>query len=333
MRFRYAAAENWFPVMISAWVAAIYAERIIVDLMVRNSKPFWTSVSSSIFVVFFLIEWLLVLWAFKLEERDVPRIRTQLARLFRKYRKELLSGVSGAVMLYLFFKALFLIDKPSVFDLIWLWLKELFEEAVQVLPGLALIFFLYGLYRLVSRLLRGKNRVYVEFRQWTLSLIPILFGLFIYIVLYRFLIFTKISEDEMTFEVWKGLIKDSLIYTLVALVLVQGLYRYRLCCGEFRHPYAKWWGYAGMAGVTAILVALALAGDLVFLDQLHKQASPEYPNSQFRPIIQWHVVIRDWLIMLPLVFTMFLWLAGEMIGAWNVLKKRPARRTSAGGRH
>lgn len=62
-------------------MAAIYTERIVKDLMIRKGKAFWTNLTSGLCVVFFLVEWLLMLWAFKLEEQDIERFKRWLKLL------------------------------------------------------------------------------------------------------------------------------------------------------------------------------------------------------------------------------------------------------------
>ena len=62
----------------------------------------------------------------------------------------------------------------------------------------------------------------------------------------------------------------------------------------------------------------ALLADHAWLDQLHTSGSLQYPDRAMYPLLCWHVIVRGWVLMVGLLLAMFVWLAGEMAGAWKV---------------
>lgn len=320
-------AANWFALWISAWMAAVYAERIVLDVMIRMGKSLVESLTSGLVVVFFFIEWLLVFCAFKLEEEDIPRFKAWLRRVMHDYRGGLWSlAIFLSIAVFVFGKTFLRDPLGPIAVLAKRWLVNLWQEVVgdffKALPGLIIVVVLYSFYKLIARLFRRQDPVYIAFREWTLSLIPIFLGLSLYVAVYGFWILSPIPDAETRSDAWIELIKDGLIYTLVAVVLIQGLYRYRQCCDEFKDPYAKWWGFVVLAGGTAVVASLALYADLRGLDEMARFGSVQYPDKATHSLVRKHVLVRDWVMLVPLIFAMFVWLAGDMCSAWDVFKRK-----------
>lgn len=142
-------------------------------------------------------------------------------------------------------------------------------------------------------------------RELIVSAYFILANAAVYVVVYEKFIMANVSTSVLPAALGK-LVKDTLIYSLMTLAIVVGTFKAQQPLRLFRRPSERGWALALMALGTIICAVPALALDVLFIGNVQAGRSILYPFPAQRHLIGFHIMFRDFGLIVPLILAAFL---------------------------
>lgn len=319
-----------YPLVISFWMAVVFAERLFFLQLTRGRvSGLYTNA-----LIVLTLSWFLILAALLVNHEMLGNVLVKWERIARKLRKELWSPYLWLlVSLTLLAVA---ISKRSEFgaNILMLakeWVKNVTAHIVPESPirnVVTGVFVGYAILYFASRLTRTATSSTLEMiQELIVSSIFLLTNAAIYIILCWVLALRQMPDAVGRYELGE-LFKDTLIYSVIALAIVVGIYKAKQAVRNLDLAIYRWLFFALMAFGAIICAVPALILDMHFKDHILGGASFGYTPAQ-QDLMGLHIMLRDFGLLVPLVVAAFmkLLLDIEKIGSEpRRLRPRPKTR-------
>ena len=307
-----------FIFLSSGLTAAIYAERMVFDLMVHGDYSFSNAIgSATVWFTFLSICGLLMLALF-LDVKWIDERERSLKDLVMRLVVSLRSPTPYVVLIGIALVALLAVGIQTS-DPIWKVLQnaigevsaEVVDKSREVLLIVLLIIALFVL-RIVRNFLPSHTEVDIAVREFSLGGFCVAAIWALYLFAYLTAIATEVPEDIVP-HFWRGWVKDSAIYVFVTLVLVVGLYRFDRASQSLPKLRDRWIVFLVFLSFAVLFILVGLVGDLYFIANISELGALEYPmQKQQTEVVPNHIMIRDFGLFIPLAVVEFTWLAGRI---------------------
>jgi len=316
----YGIRANAFPAVLSAWMAAVFAERVVADRMIwtRDLRLAAALGEPSVHLVFLLC-WLLILASLLVGVEQVGAWQARLWRLGSEVAAQkgaawvLVSSPIGLLILVFLYGALSGRAYSSIFEQWWQTTK-MFAVRMTIPGAIAAKLALgYAIIRIAYRMLRGHGDVNKAALEWVTGSFFNYAAWVFYAAVYYLVVWPLVvREAQLHFAL--GFLVNSLTYTFLAAFLVNAMYRFGNCVYLLKGQ-SKWNAFAVFAGFAAVLAIVMLALDGLNARDVVHGLNREYPYAWQWRIAFAHILIRDWVMLVPLVFVVFTWLFRKVIRA------------------
>lgn len=315
--------DFWFPVLMAAWIVLIFVERLVVDYRIwaEDEGGTWAgSISRPGTVTYMLLAFPLVLAGLTLTERTVGRALGILKRLWLALQSSLLNPANLIIVALLLVTAVVLstFQGRGLAEAVDDWLSGLNEQARQlaVVAGAAASFGLSFLILQCARKLFKSNTYREAYVAWLIAVPPFALNGLLYYGIYEVSV-VRASDVSSLDLFWEGFVKDTVIYSIIAIFLVSGLYRWTRSDAFGRLSYSdRWVSFVVFVVVSLILALPALVLDFLAVRDLDIQNTPIsnlYTQKWQRDTIAGHVALRDFALLVPLVFAVHLWVMSRIL--------------------
>lgn len=307
-----------YPVGVSFWVALIFTERFVFDqLASAQAKSVWSALPLSI--VFVLVPvWLANALALLASRRTIRSWLGIAGNFLWKIGRELwtpLLWIFAAIVLLLGIWAEGRQTSTGFLQTLKPWWGQ-FRGLLApnlVLASLSVAGACFLVLLITSRFLKEKKSSAVEtMRELVVSAYFIVANAVAYVIVYQKFIIANVSALVWP-DVVGELLKDTLIYSLIALAIVIGTFKAQQPLRLFRRPSERGWALAVMALATIICAVPALALDVRFIGDVQSGRSILYSNPEQRHLIRFHIMLRDFVLIVPLILAAFLRLFLEIV--------------------
>lgn len=299
----------FYPIGVSFWVALVFTERFLFDgLGTAQANSPWDALSLS--VLFVLVPaWLTTALALLASRRTIRRsvgtVGNLVGKLFKQLWSPHLLAFAALVLLIVTWVQFREVSVLLVLKVWWHRARELMLPN-PVLASLSAAAACFVVLLLVSRFLKEKRSSAVEtMRELIASTYFILANAACYIVVYEKFIMPRVSASVLP-DAFGELVKDTLIYSVIALAIVVGTFKAEQPLRLFRRPSERGWALAAMALGTIVCAVPALALDVLFIEDVQAGRSLLYSNSEQRHLIRFHIMFRDFGLIIPLILAAFL---------------------------
>jgi hypothetical protein len=313
-----AIKQNSFPLLLSGWIALVFAERLVVDKLIwARVHNLAEALLDTAVIVVFLFSWALVLWSMILQKEQAGRFNRKLKSMIRQvYREKKFTRTIVLSLLLFLLVAIYesITQSTSIVHVLASWIYHILEFLEsELLEPAAIILYLamvYAILRILYSIRLSTEKVNNQVKEWIIGNFLIAVVWVVYVLIYYLSLWPHIAESSKAFFLF-GFIKDSLIYAFLAACLVSGMYRLGLCVDSLS-GLTKWMVLAIFAGAAFMIGLVALVLDFNFTDRIKTLGAFEYPDPSQQALIIGHVYVRDWLILLPLVVVVFVWLLRQV---------------------
>jgi hypothetical protein len=308
--------KHRYAITVSAWIGCVYAERLVVDNRLWNKDlGFWNSMTDAAVFLTFLLTTLVTLLALLLRKSQITTWQASVRRLIIKVIKEIRhSLVLRASLLVLFVVGLIegVASGSSIVKVVTDWMYNSIVEIWVTLKVplflVASLGFAYVVLRIIFNAM-GKQtpkELLVSIQEWSVGTFLLTIVWAGYILLYYYKIWPKVPDTAQIYFAG-GLLKDSFVYTVFAICMINGMYRFGHLASMIP-PRKRWNAYAIFASFATVIAILCLVLDLLFLDKIEEATTLQYPFIYQRDILVQHVYIRDFVLLVPLAVLVFVWL-------------------------
>ncbi len=303
------------PLLFSAWISVVFAERIVVDKMAWGTKRFRDAFVDTGVVVIFLSTWMLILWSLLLKEESITTLRYNVVRWLGEYLIDA-KAILIALVIWLSIAIYSGIKSDSsILHVIVSWWKSIYDylrpEIRITILGVLYLGLTYFLLAFFGRFLEFKTAALnTQLKNWTVGNFPIAIVWVIYVLIYYQSFYHRViksSDNEKTKDAFRtGFLKDSFVYCFMAACLVSGMYRFGQCI-PYLHGIWKWYAYAIFCGFAIMLAVVAIVMELLYKNKIIEGKPTGYPKGTHKALVLGHVYLRMFLI-LTLVIAVFVWL-------------------------
>jgi hypothetical protein len=310
--------ESWhvtrpyiYPVGISFWAALIFTERFVFDELANaQARSIWSALPLG--VLFVLVPaWLTTALALLASRRTVQRCLEIVGDFVWKMAKQLWSPhllAFTAVVLLLSTWLEFRQISPSFLQVVKAWGGRLTGSlpSSPVVAALSATVACFVVLRITSRFLKEKKSSAVEtMRELIVSAYFTVANVATYVVVYEKFIMANVSKSVLP-DALGELVKDTLIYALIVLAIVVGTFKAQQPLRLFRRPSERGWALAFMALAAIVCAVPALALDVLFIGKVQAGQSMLYSSPEQRHLISFHIMFRDFGLIVPLILAAFL---------------------------
>jgi hypothetical protein len=305
---------------VSFWVALVFSERLAFDHLVNGQyQSVWAALTSYSAEFVFVVAWILTLVALIADRVVIKRLLN------------LLVGAGGKILSEMWSPWLITLTVLALLPLIWInmraqgatvmrtlsaWVMAVanqvfpFTPVIKVLAaGGALCLVLLA----VSRFLEKERTPALETARELIasSYFVGAVGLTYAIVYIRFILPSVPAGVRP--DAFGEMLKDTLIYCVVALAIVVGTYKAKQVFAVFKNPFERGLAFAFMALGTMVCAVPAFVLDVEFKNKVSEGLSVLYPKPEQRALVDAHIMIRDFVLLVPLVIVAFLRLLLEIV--------------------
>ncbi|MGO9010639.1 MAG: hypothetical protein ACLQPN_11095 [Bryobacteraceae bacterium] len=293
---------HWRELLLALWMATVFAERLVVDLATvnyfnaqRKSGNTWRSLlrgaakDKRVFA-FLIPSFSLLSFALLLNRADIDAF----LKLLHSIQSDPCEYVRDFFILLLFYWLVLLYRKPQSNESIRSVMTALREEArnkatdlvILIVAGIGFVGLTTALKWLAAKLL-GDPRLKEVLDVWVYSNLIVSLNTLLYCWIYRRSIAPKVAPAHRRWF-WPGFVKDTMIYTLAATVIANGLNRF-VSALDYLEPRDRWITFALFATLTSMAVIAGITGDLWFVKY---RLSREYPHTGPGDIMRFHIYFR-----------------------------------------
>jgi hypothetical protein len=327
-----------YPVGISFWVALIFAERFVFDERADGQVK---SISSALplSILFVLVPaWLTTALALLASRRTVRLCLGIVGDFVWKIAKRLWSPhflVFAAVVSLLSTWVGARQVSTSFLQILKAWGGQLrgLLPSNPVLASLSVAAVCFVVLQITSRFLNEKRSTAVEtMRELIVSAYFILANGAVYVVVYEKFILADLPTSVLPAALGE-LVKDTLIYSVIVLAIVVGIFKAEQPLRLFRRPSERGWALVVMALATIICAVPALALDVLFIGNVQAGRSLLYSSPEQQHLIPFHIMFRDFGLIVPLIVAAFLRLFLQIVklNAESHSRRRKGRSTKPHG--
>lgn len=313
----------WFLVLMALWLDLIFMERLVVDyrLWLHDESDGWSQAMSHPGVVLYgLVAFPLLLAGLTLTDKAVASIIRSLLPFVHSLRRDLFNLRQLVVLVVLFLSILTVgvIEGRTLGDAVSGWLSALGETTkhLLIIAGVALsVAAATVVLRWALKFL--KSETYREaYVAWLTAFPAFLLNWVLYFLLYEVSL-GRSGEVAHLDLFWEGFAKDSVIYSVIGLFLIGGLYRWTQSQAIQRLTYNdRWVSLVVFVIVSLVLAMPALVLDMLAYGDLNVAGSTiyeAYPGEWRRDIVGGHILFRDFILLVPLVFAIHLWVMSRIL--------------------
>jgi hypothetical protein len=305
-----------FPVIISAWISLVFAERLVIDQFAWGR---FASVSSSVFstsvVVCFFFGWAAILAGMLVDRNSMARYSRFLKELLIRAIKEVFSPLT-AILATIGLLIVILIQgattPQSIYSTVVKWIAGLLRMVSGFVesPEARLLVIVVALY-LISVLIylflkRRKKGIEDAISELIVSSFFVATFVVLYLWIYANLILSEL-HGEAQLQALAGLAKDTAVYSLVTIALVIGTFKAAETLRKLKKDINRWLVWGGMAFGTIAFMIPAIVLELSWKDNiLRKGLAFEYREVWQQNLLTFHVMFRDYILLVPLIVAVFL---------------------------
>ena len=267
-------------------------------------------------ILLFTLGWSLALFGLLIDQDLLQRLSALLSVLIMHMKQVLFNKTSWLVVvsaaLFVFFGR-HMYSNDTVASLLAAAGRQLWGIAVGMFPvfiALATAFVFYQVFSFVGRLLQSQAvTVETAYREWSAGS-AILMSLVVILAIGSLRI--KLGSGDYQ-GIWRGMVKDYAVYSLIIVFFVNGLARWANCADAF--PAKTRWAFFGVAVVVSILCALgALILDHLFVFALERGTVAKHLHEWQRDRIIDFIHMRDYGVLVPMCVIQLLYVFYKLIG-------------------
>jgi len=309
-----AVRSHPYPLVVSFWLAVVFTERLVVDQMAhRDGVSFGSALASTSTVFCLLVTWLFALVSLLIDREAIANTLSGVRRFRERVLREVLSPLPILLVSLLMFIGVLArgaVKTQSMSATIAEWAKAVSQQLAELRPALilaAVVTLVYFIWYVVYRYLRRRiARVEEAIHETIVGSFFVLANAATYMWLYAMAVI-RLLPSTATADAVGGLLKDTLIYSLVWLAVVLGTYKAEETLRRLDRDVHRWMLLAVMGFGTMFCAVPAIALDLNFKDNiLLAGKSTEYPAPWQQALVAAHIWLRDFGLLVPLLVVAFL---------------------------
>lgn len=321
-------SDIFFMVIFSLFMSIIYCERIIKDIMIFYDCNLTEALKKRVEVYFcFLGGFSFMISSMIIEGSIAERVLQWLIEIIKSIVKPTIHDLLVVIIIMLIFLYTGIkknLDLHHTFLNFKNKLIDDFKYELIILATFVIVAFLADL--IIKAIGNIENAaIAIIIKQFVLG-IPFIFlwGCIYYFIIYG----TNLKTPMTDYAYNNGLLKDSIIYTLMAAIFVNGIYKLKLIFPILKLEL-RWIFFVILAAIALISAIVSVYCDLKYNEKLiyiiknydkeDKLNNPlisqilyEYPKIKDLKIVSRHIFRRDFMIIVPFIIFIISWLI------WNI---------------
>lgn len=314
---KFSIIEKIFIFFNSLIISLLFVERFAVHarLMGDSWKSIITNTSIYVqFVVYFLIS--IIIFVFSRNQafllgQELLKAANHLGNKITDWKIDIIVVLVIPSVIFIFWKGINYEPISSVLQGICKLTSKEGIEGIKIFVRIGLLFAIciYGAKFLLSIGEKLPNQeLTVSYTAWLISSFLVLcIGALSFI--FTYVLRTKFGNNELPIF-WSDWLKDIACYTLIIILLINFFWRWSQCFSNIENK-TNWTLFGMYVFMGAIIVTLALFADHISLHS--DKFKDRYPLDWQWGILEKHVKIRDWLILVPLVVVSYGWMFWKLL--------------------